>query len=80
MAEVCWGAAKYLVLHFTGGQLTSTKVCHSWRGAMMSKANHERPYPLWPEKLMQEWKLRRTTKILPIAAILQMTGLDAPTT
>jgi hypothetical protein len=70
MAEPCRNA-KYLVLHFLNGVLTSTKVTYSWRGALMSKSNHERMYKLYPG---ERWDA--ATRILPIEAILAMQGLE----
>jgi len=72
MAESCYNA-KYLVLHFLNGQLTSTKTTHSWRGAQMSKQNHERMFKLYPNE-----RYDTATRILPIEAILLMSGLERP--
>ena len=72
MAEPCRNG-KYLVLHFRNGELTSTKITRTWRGAMMSKWNHERGYGFGP-------RADSLTRILPIDAILQMAGLEKPDT
>lgn len=89
MAELCYNA-KYLVLHFMNGRLNSTKVCHSWRGALMSKRNHEWPYnhkrlkEVFHYTDAQIAALVRSydaaTRILPIEAILALTGLEKPDT
>jgi hypothetical protein len=70
MAESCCNA-KYLVLHFLNGQLISTKVTRSWRGAQMSKRNHECCFGT---------RYDAATRILPIEAILSMQGLEKPDT
>jgi hypothetical protein len=49
MAEPVLGDAKYLVLHFSRRKLEGTKVCSTWRGAQMSKANYMRPRKDFPE-------------------------------
>jgi hypothetical protein len=72
MAEYCRNA-RYLVLHFVEGQLVSTKVARSWRGAMMSKRNHEHG---WETKYGYDL----ATRILPIDQILAMQGLEKPDT
>jgi hypothetical protein len=75
MAEPCHNA-RYLVLHFLNGRLTATKVTRSWRGALMSKRNHERDYNALPQPLRECWD--RATRILPIEAILALQGLEKP--
>jgi hypothetical protein len=74
MSEACYNA-KYLVLHFLNGELTSTKVVYSWRGAQMSKQNHEREYKLFPSD-----QYDAATRILPVQAILKLQGLEQPDT
>lgn len=81
MSELVCGDANYLVLHFMNGKLISTKVTRSWRGAMMSKRNHERPY----QKLVAEFPRAReaydcATRIIPISAVLAIKGLEKPDT
>ena len=72
MADVVWGDAKYLVLHFSQGKLESTKVCATWRGAQMSKRNHL--------CLHKYGEYSATTRIIPIDAILAIKGLEKPDT
>ena len=89
MSEACYNP-KYLVLHFMNGQLCSTKVTHSWRGAVMSKQNHERPFNAKTLKEVfgytdQQIALHRAqynaaSRILPIDAILALKGLEKPDT
>jgi hypothetical protein len=89
MAEACYNA-KYLVLHFLRGQLESTKITHSWRGALASKRNHERycdpaimrrvfKYTEAQIAVLQE-RNDATSRILPIEAILALKGLERPDT
>jgi hypothetical protein len=77
MAESCFNP-QYLVLHFLRGELTSTKVSRSWRGAQMSKRNHEAPFQAKDAAFREKYDAK--TKILPIAAILAMDGLERPDT
>ena len=89
MAEGCYNA-KYLVLHFIDGKLVGTKVSRSWRGAQMSKRNHERPYDYktlrkvfgYTDAQIAALVLHHdaATRILPIDAILAMKGLEKPDT
>jgi hypothetical protein len=72
MAEYCRNA-RFLVLHFVNGKLRSTKVTHSWRGAMLSKRNHEKG---WEAACGYDL----ATRILPIEAILAIRGLERPDT
>jgi hypothetical protein len=89
MAEPC-NHAKYLVLHFHNGLLCGTKITRTWRGALMSKRNHERPYNRKILKevfhyndaqidLMQK-AYSACTRILPIEAVLALQGLEKPDT
>jgi hypothetical protein len=70
MAESCYNA-KYLVLHFVSGKLESTKVCYSWRGAQMSKRNHERMFKMYPHS-----RYDACTRIVPIEAVLAIPGME----
>jgi hypothetical protein len=69
-SELCPNA-KYLVLHFLAGRLISTKVSRSWRGAQMSKRNHDR---------FLGGRFDAHTRILPIETILALEGLERPDT
>jgi hypothetical protein len=77
--EACRSHAKYLVLHFLNGRLTSSKITHSWRGALMSKRNHQRHcYDGLPRHLRE--RLDAATRILPMEAIYALRGLEKPDT
>jgi hypothetical protein len=75
MAEPVLGDAKYLVLHFSRRKLEGTKVCSTWRGAQMSKANHMRRWKDFPE-LMERYQ--PYVKILSMDAILAEQGIEYP--
>ena len=84
MSEPVFGDANYLVLHFERGKLSSTKVTQTWRGAIMSKRNHERDmfFKEMPEVEKQRWReyYDRSTRIIPIGAVLAIKGLEKPDT
>ena len=79
MSEPVYGEPRYLVLHFLRGQLDSTKISHSWRGAMMSKQNHERPF----REMEKEFHIpvehySATTRIIPMESVLAIKGVEGP--
>jgi hypothetical protein len=84
MSEPVWGNANYLVLHFERGKLCGTKVTQTWRGAMMSKRNHEKIdyFNDMNEAEKARWTqyFDRATRIIPISAVLAIKGLEKPDT